>query len=147
MYITIEELKSFHKEHDLIALTDEENTTLDTDAVEFAMQWVDDVIDTYLRRVYTLPLNNTPIALSAIAAHLTFYQLHVTNNVDIPEAVQKLYDQSIKELLEYSKGVRQLAIEEEGGGDIVPPAPTRILTNKSSAKKYFNDELFSRAFK
>jgi len=98
-------------EQELIQLTDRANPPLNTmdDAVlAAALDDADAEINGYLQARYTLPLASVPLNIARMARDIARYRLY---DDAVTDAVQKRYDQAIKELERISKGIIQLGLD------------------------------------
>jgi phage gp36-like protein len=131
-YATLQHLVERFSEHELIRISDRENTgAIDADVVAGKLADADAEIDGYLAGRYTLPLTTVPEALRRIACDVARYHLYDDR---VTEAVQKRYDDAIKFLRMVAKGEVQLGVDTGGTAPVVSAGP----------QYYEGDQVFGR---
>lgn len=139
VYVTKQDLIDRGWEKKLIQLTDRTNkpaTTIDETTVDRHITDACSVIDSYLAKVYALPLSSTPPALKRVAADLAMYLLH-GDAIDKDGPVAQAYRDGIRWLENVAKG---LVVVEDAG--VVPqPAGDGRVQLKGPDRVFDRDSL------
>ena len=124
---------------DLVQLTnDSGGSSVDTDKITDSINYVDNIIDGYLRGRYDLPLNTTPDELKHLAVDFTVYRLYSRRMyTDIPAVVKQKYDDVIKILEKIQIGTFNLGIESTEAFD-QPAIKINKDSSSSSINKYYD---------
>lgn len=128
---------------ELTQLTDRVNkppTTIDADVVARALGDADAQIDSYLGKLYLLPLSATPPVLIKIEADLARYALH-GKAADKDGAVARAYSDALKWLQAVAAGLVQLDVD---GVTVAQPDGSQVRS--SGAKAAFTRESLGRFF-
>lgn len=134
-YSTLEDLKTYMPNNHLVQLTDDENVNeIDTEVVDDAIARADNLIDSYLRGRYPVPIadsEDVPQEIKDISTKVAAYNLYRKNmQLTLPEPVKIEYKQAIDLLKMIQSGkVSPFAANEE---------PTVIRTNKTSSDKIYS---------
>ncbi len=130
-YCAIEDIQAVLDSQALIRYTDDEDTgQLGVDIVTRAIADADNLIDSYVSGLYTVP-NPAPPLLTALSVDIAVYRI-VSRRGDAPEEFRKRYEDALKRLQEIASGKAVLpgaARIESAGEDspgpavIVSPAP------------------------
>lgn len=145
-YCTLENLTSLIPMQELINLTNDETLARDikevnTKQVENAISYADELINSYLRNKYKLPLKFVPPILTQIAVDLTAFRLYSRRPRKLPEHIKDSYDTAINLLKNIQKEVMILDLpHEHPDKEVSKPAPM-ILTNKGVNSKLFSDDV------
>jgi phage gp36-like protein len=123
----------------ILRLTDDAKTgSIDTARVTEAITQAGHEIDGYCRKQYSVPFATTPPIIEKLATDLAGYYLFRRRlaEVGIPEDVQTLRDQAVKQLEQISKGTLELGIEP-------PPASSSgvVATSMGPAALFTADTL------
>ncbi len=136
-YVTKQDLIDRFGEEGLIQLTDRDGTLNAVDDVVLGRAIGDAVslANTYLAKVYRLPLALVPAALTKICSDLAWYYLH-GDAADKDAKVTRDYTAALSWLRDVSKGVVELEVGGEtppqaGGGSVQAVAPSRVFTRDS----------------
>jgi len=136
-YCDLEDIKQIVTENTLIQLTDDDQTgVIDSDKVNDAIAYSQEVIDGFLRGRYELPLTKVPGVIKILSTDLSFYRLYSRRfDTEMPEAVHDKYKTSLKILTQIQKGHVLL--------DLDSPDQVPVLPGFKTNKRY-EDKMFSR---
>lgn len=136
-YVTLQGLIDRFGERELIQLTDRTKpaAAIDVDVVARAIVDAGAEIDSYLTKIYTLPLAAVPPVLEKKAADIARYFLH-GKSVDKDGAVAVAYRDAIAWLRDVARGLVEIDAggakpDPAGGGAVRTKAPDRIFTRDS----------------
>lgn len=137
-YITKQGLIDRFGATELIQLTDRTNrppTTIDDVVVNRAIGDAVAEIDSYLAKVYALPIAVVPAVLEKKAADIARYYLH-GKHADKDSPVTITYRDAIAWLRDVSRGLVEIDTGGEkpaqaGGGSVKASAPNRVFTRDS----------------
>ena len=140
-YCSINDIQSVIANDDLAQLTnDSGGDTVDSNKITDAINYVDNIIDGYLRGRYNLPPTSIPDELKYLAVDFTVYRLYSRRlYTEIPDSVLKKYYEVIKTLEKVQKGVFNLGIESTDAFNN-PALKTNKDTSASSVNKYYNSD-------
>lgn len=107
MYCSLDDIRKNIPDISLIELTDDNGTgQINTGIAEEAIEYADSTIDGYLRGRYTLPLNPVPKIIQKISIDIAIYHIYSRRfELEMPEGMQKRYENAIKLLENIQKGV------------------------------------------
>lgn len=137
-YATQQDLVDRFGAAELAQLTDRTNlppTTIDATIVGRALGDADALIDSYVGKVYALPLPVTPPVLTKIAADIARYDLH-GKAADKDSAVARAYQDAVKWLQAVAGGLAQIDIggtpaPQPAGGAVRASGPAAVFTRDS----------------
>lgn len=132
-YSTLEDLKTYMPERDLIQLTDQDNVNeIDEEIVDDAIRRADNIIDAYLRGRYPAPITGTiPQEIKDISTKLASYNLYRKNmQLTLPEPVKAEHSDAMSML----KAIQSGKLTPFESTD----EPTIIVTNKTADDKIYN---------
>lgn len=137
-YIAKQDLIERGWERELVQLTDEINkpaTTINDVTVERACQDASAFIDSYVGKLYRLPLTAVPDVLPKFAADIARYYLH-GKAAEKDGPIERAYRDAHAWLKDVAKGVVGIAAEgvtpaQAGGGSVRASAPGRVFTRDS----------------
>jgi phage gp36-like protein len=135
-YVTKQDLIDRFSEQELIQLTDKTNrpaSTIDDVPVDRALSDASALIDSYLGKLYRLPLSIVPPILTKCAADIARFYLYGKSAED---TVKGAYDDAVSWLTSVSKGLVTIDAEgvapvHAGGGQVQTSAPARIFSRDS----------------
>lgn len=145
-YSTLENLTSLIPMQELINLTNDEALARDvkkinTKQVENAISYADELINSYLRNKYRLPLKFVPQIITQISVDIAAFRLYSRRPRKLPEHIKDSYDTAIKTLSEIQKEHIILDLpHEHPKKEVAKPAPM-IITNKTASSKIFSDDV------
>lgn len=111
MYCSIDDLEKFYTEKELIELSSETGG-INTGVINECIETADSEIDTYLKKLYTVPLDPVPQIILKLSVDLTIYNLHERRNI-IDESVQNRRKNAIELLKQISRKTANLGIQDE----------------------------------
>jgi phage gp36-like protein len=134
-YATQQDLVDRFGSRELIQLTDRSNvppTTIDDTVVTRALGDADALIDSYIGKIYTLPLADVPAVLTKTAADIARYYLR-GESVDKDSPVAIAFNQALSWLKDVSRGLVRLddggeEPDQAGGGAVRTRGPDRVFT-------------------
>lgn len=137
-YVTQQQLIDRFGATPIIERTDRTSTPpeeIDTDVVNAAIGDATGLIDSYLGKIYALPLSVTPPILTRMAADIAFYYL-LGDSVAQDSAEHRAYKEAIRWLTDVSKGVVSIDAEgitpaPQGGGAVRTSPGDRVFTRDS----------------
>lgn len=121
----------------VIQLTDDANTGVVNDTILGNIRNdISELIDTYLRARYTVPVDPTPAILTNIEADLLAHKLYTRRpNYEIPDSIKELKNDAMATLNKLASGAIRL-------DDNTPdPGASQILTNKTSTDRIFPSDI------
>lgn len=134
-YTSRGELVHHFGEEEIAGLLDRDNDdTEDSGVLTHILSQTDSVIDGYLAALYETPLSPVPQLISCIAGDIARFYLYSNN---VPEVVQKRYDDAIKQLKDIAKGLITLPssqvtkLETAGGVEYVETERVFTMTTLS----------------
>jgi len=108
------------------------------DRLERARSDADELIDTFLRTQYEVPINPVPGIIESVAIDLRIHNLYQRRmRSDMPDNIAALEKRAVATLEKIQRGV----IKITESPDI---AAGQIATNKKASDKLFNDDLLNR---
>lgn len=142
MYCDLDEIKSIIPQKDLINLTNDTTPadTVNINIVEDCAEFADELINSYIRKRYQLPLKNVPKILSKIAADITAYRLYSRRSNKIPEQIQRNCEYAMDNLKLLKDGQIVLDVSGNSNADILSLNST-YLSNKTRQDRIFNDNV------
>lgn len=139
-YCTKQDLIDRFSERELIQLTDRTNTpasVIDDTVVTRALTDAAALADSYLGKVYTLPLATTPPVLTKLVADVARFFLH-GEGVEKDSPIRSAYADAVKFFRDVSAGMVQLVNDGSGdtppvagGGKVEVIAPPKIFSRDS----------------
>ena len=138
-YCSISDIQAVIANDDLVQLTNDSGSdTVDTNKINDAVSYVENVIDGYLRGRYDLPLASIPDELRYLTIDFVVYKLYSRRMyTEIPESVRRKYEEVIKTLEKIQKGSFNLGIESSEAFE-QPTLKTNKDSSASSVNKYYN---------
>jgi len=138
-YCSTNDIQTVIAPDDLAQLTnDSGGDTADTTKITDSINYVDNIIDGYIRGRYDLPLDSTPDELKYLAVDFTVYRLYSRRMyTDIPDVVKQKYIDVIKTLEKIQLGVFNLGVESSEAFS-EPALKTNKETSSSSVNKYYD---------
>jgi len=137
-YGTQQDLIDRFGETELIQLTDKVNrpaTTIDTTMVSKCLSDAEDLIDSYVGKLYALPIASPPDILTRVTCEIARYYLH-GRRTEKDDPVTRDYLGAIAWLKDVAKGLVQLeadgiAAPQAGDSEVRVEAPDRVFTRDS----------------
>lgn len=141
-YCALDDLKQHILDKDIAQITDDAaGKNIDQSKVSAMAQKAADIIDGFLRGRYTLPLSSSPPLITSIACDLTIYYLYERRfGLNMPETLQKRYENSMKLLKGIQSGMILLGIESSEKG----PGSGQYKVNKTAKDKIFNQDMLEK---
>lgn len=141
-YSSIETLTTLIPLQELINLTnDEPACEVNAARVKDAINYADEIINSYLRNKYVLPLKFVPPIIVNLSTDIAAFRLYSRRPRKLPEHIQSSYDTAIKILTSIQKEQMILDLPEEHPDEKVTSPAKMIITNKTSSSKIFSDSL------
>lgn len=141
-YCTQADLIEKLPETDLVSLSnDTEAAIINSARVNNLISENSDLIDSYLRGSYTLPLSEVPTLLKTICCYLVIYALYVRrfggDPEGIPQAIQENNKQARADLERIQKGIIVLDV----GDDTDTPGANLFLTDGAGPVEFDSDTM------
>ena len=138
-YATTQDIINRYSNRDLVQLTNEDPTltTINTTALQQALDDASAEIDGYLGGRFTLPLTEVPQVLSRLASDIAIYRLQSLRPIHDLADARKRYDDAIAMLSKVAGGEMTLGIGADGHetsiaqGAEQAQGPARIFSRKS----------------
>jgi phage gp36-like protein len=145
-YASPSDMISRYPNRDLVQLTNEDPsaTTVNTAALELALNDASAEIDGYLQSRYTLPLNEPPAALPRLVSDIAMYRLQSLRPLHDVADARKRYEDAVALLVRVARGDVTLGLAADdaspaaagsavtqAGGDSGGILPTRIFDRRS----------------
>jgi phage gp36-like protein len=139
MYCSIDDIRKNIPDVSLIELTDDNGTgQIENSIVSEAIAYADSTIDGYLRGRYSLPLNPVPKIIQKISIDIAIYHIYSRRfELEMPEGMQKRYENAVKLLEAIRKGIIELGIITQTGTGY-------YITNKVVEDRIFNKDLLDK---
>ena len=130
-YSTIEVLLTIIPQKELCNLTNDSNlsTEINTDVVQSAIEYADELINSYLRNKYKLPLMYVPKIIEKISSDITAYRLYSRRPHKMPEHIENNYKEEM---------ILDLPAEHEN--ENITNSAKMVVSNTTKQSKKFNDE-------
>ena len=118
-------------ERDLVLLTDRDGPAdaVDTSALQAALDDATAMINGWIAKRVSLPLQDIPQALVTICCDLALERLYLNTGATVPEAVTTLADNARSYLKSVAQGKASLG--DETGGEEVAASPGVVLSEGS----------------
>jgi len=137
-YVTQAQLETRFGTRELIQRTDRASTppaTIDADVVAAAIADAEALVDSYLGKIYSLPLSVVPPILTRYAADLAMYYL-MGEAAEKDGAWHRAYREAMAWLADVSKGIVSIDAEgitpaPVGGGAVRTSTADRVFTRES----------------
>lgn len=137
-YATQQDLIDRFGQRELVQLTDRTNvppTTIDATVIARHLADATAVVDSYLGKVYALPLAETPPVVVKVTADIARYYAH-GKAADRDGPVARAHAEALAWLKDVSRGLVQLDVggavpAEAGGGSVRADPPGRVFTRDS----------------
>lgn len=97
-YALVSDLQNAYTDHDLIAISDEQNEMIITAKLDAALANASRQIDSYLQSRYTLPLSDVPAILVRICCDMAMYQMQSLRPLHDIEDARRRYEDARKDL-------------------------------------------------
>ena len=144
-YTTLEQIQTIIPNQELANLTNDDRLTDEINAgiVNSAICYADELINTYLRNKYVLPLKSVPQIIVNISTDITAFRLYSRRPQRMPEHIQNRYDEAIKILSNIKKEEMILDLPSEHPETEVTPPSKMVVTNKSNESRKFGDGVWN----
>mgnify|MGYP000002900306 CR=1 FL=1 len=142
MYCSIDDIRKNIPDISLIELTDDNGTgQIENTIVSEAIAYADSTIDGYLRGRYSLPLNPVPKIIQKISIDIAIYHIYSRRfELEMPEGMQKRYENAVKLLEAIRKGTIELGITTQTG----QTGTGYYITNKVEEDRIFNKNFLDK---
>lgn len=136
-YCALTDITKTVPEKDIIQLTDDNGLgVVDQVKADDAISYADQLIDSYLRGRYPLPLTTVPGLIKNLSADIALFHLYGRRiELNIPESIMAKYKNAIKLLEQIQKGLISLGIESASS------SAGSYKTNKTSADRTFSKDV------
>lgn len=126
-------------EADVALLTDDaDGDVIDSAKVDEAIERADDMVDSYIRGRFEVPLDPTPPLIKRISTNLAIFELYERKlNLIVPENIQRLRDNAVGDLVKIQEG--KIAIEISKG-----QAPASFAARSTHGEKCFTKEVLDQ---
>lgn len=144
-YSTLENLTNIIPLKELINLTNDTApaTEINMEKINRAVEYADELINTYLRNKYILPLKYVPMIIQQVSADIAAYRLYSRRPGKLPEHIKESYEEAKKILANLQKEQMLLDLPSEHPNEEITKPAKMITTNKTSSSRIFNDEMWS----
>lgn len=145
-YTNLDNLTTIIPMQELANLTNDDRLSKEirSEIVDSAIVYADELINTYLRNKYKLPLKMVPQIIINISTDIAAFRLYSRRPQKMPEHIQNRYDEAIKILSNIKKEEMILDLPSEHPDKEVTPPSKMIVSNKTEKSKMFNDNLWSQ---
>ncbi len=143
-YSTKEDLQKLIPEQELINLTNDfvPASEADEDRINSAIMYADELINSYLRNKYALPLKYIPAIIVNLSADIAAYRLYSRRPRKLPEHIDFAYQEAKKVLENLQKEKILLDLPSEHPNETVTSSAKMITTNKTASSRIFNDGIW-----
>lgn len=141
-YCTLSDIKQHILDKDIAQVTDDLlGQNIDESLVAEKCQEASEIVDGFLRGRYSLPLSSIPSLITSISCDIAIYKLYERRfALDMPESLQKRYDNAMKLLKSIMAGQLLLGIESVESG----PGSGQYKTNKTSQDRIFKKDVLEK---
>ena len=145
-YTTLENIQTIIPMRELINLTNDTTpaTEVGTEKVESAISYADELVNSFLRNKYILPLSYVPMIITQISTDIAAFRLYSRRPSKLPEHIQNSYEEAKKLLLSIQKEQIILDLPHEHPNETVTPPAKMVVTNMDERSKLFNDSMWSK---
>lgn len=135
MYCTLDDIKIYLPEDQLIQLTDDSNTgEVDATIVEAVINDASELVDGYLSALYVVPMEDSPKLIKSITTDISAYLLYSRRlATDMPESLTTRYKNALALLERIKRG--EITI---GAGQTSDTTPSGIVVS-NSRRRIFTD--------
>lgn len=145
-YSTLENLLSMVAEAELINLT---NDTVPADSINLeqiasSIEYADELINSYLRNKYTLPLKYVPKIIQKISSDIALYRLYSRRPRKLPEHITENYKEATSILKNIQKEQMILDLPQEHPQMNVTEPSKMVVSNKTNSSRIFGDSFTER---
>ncbi|MBZ0253606.1 MAG: DUF1320 domain-containing protein [Candidatus Methylomirabilis sp.] len=138
LYASVQDLKDWADESQLVQLTDPEGAVVVDAVVEKALEAASARIDGYLEGRYALPLAKVPAALKGHCCDLALYILWGKRPLGDSDDIRKRHEDAVRYLERVAEGRIGLGLDADGGA---PAAAAPMV--EGPAKVFGRDNLES----
>lgn len=144
-YSILENLTNIIPLKELINLTNDTApaTEINIEKINKAIEYADELINSYLRNKYVLPLKYVPMIIQQVSTDIAAYRLYSRRPGKLPEHIKDSYEEAKKILSNLQKEQMLLDLPSEHPNEEVAKSAKMITTNKTSKSRIFNDEMWS----
>lgn len=141
MYCTLDDIKKAIPETNIIQLTDDAGTgQIDTEKINDAISYAEQLINGYLRGRYTLPLDPVPELIRHMATDLAIFHLYSRRfELEMPQSMMDKYKNAVKLLEQIQKGLIRIGAEVEAS-----PGQGYYKSNRTTEDKVFTREILKQ---
>ena len=144
-YSTLEDLINIIPERELINLTNDKcpADNINVEKIASSIEYAAELINSYLRNKYKLPLKFIPEIIKNISTDIAAYRLYSRRPEKMPEHIKNGYDEAKKLLISLKKEEMILDLPSEHEDKEVTPSAKMIVTNTDKNSKLFKDEMWN----
>lgn len=144
-YSKLENLTNIIPLKELINLTNDTApaTEINIEKINKAIEYADELINSYLRNKYVLPLKYVPMIIQQLSTDIAAYRLYSRRPGKLPEHIKESYEEAKKILSNLQKEQMLLDLPSEHPSEEVAKSSKMITTNKTSTSRIFNDTMWS----
>lgn len=137
MYCTLADITKAIPEENILQLTDDTGTgEIDTEKINDAISYAEQLINGYLRGRYTLPLDPVPELIRHMATDLAIFHLYSRRfELEMPQGMMDKYKNALKLLEQIQKGLIRIGAEVSES-----PGHGYYKTNKTAGDRVFTKE-------
>lgn len=141
-YCTLDDLKKYLPEEDLVQLTDDAGAgAIDTAKTAEAIAAADALIEGYTRGRYVVPFDPVPDLIRQISARLALYELFNRKQaLKVPDQIRKTYEDQLALLDRLRKGEVTLSATAAATGGV----SSDYRTSKTDADRVFPKTVLDR---
>ncbi|MGN0014947.1 MAG: gp436 family protein [Candidatus Gastranaerophilaceae bacterium] len=145
-YSSLENLTNIIPMKELINLTNDTApaTEINIGKINQAIEYAEELTNTYLRNKYVLPLKFVPVIIQQVATDIAAYRLYSRRPGKIPEHIKDGYEEAKKILSNLQKEQMLLDLPAEHPNEEITRSAKMITTNKTSSSRVFNDDMWSQ---
>lgn len=141
-YCTLDDLKKYLPEEDLVQLTDDAGTgAIDPAKTAEAIAAADALIEGYTRGRYVVPFDPVPDLIRQLSARLTLYELFNRKQaLKVPDQIRKTYEDQLNLLDRLRKGEVTLNVTAVSAGGVA----SDYRTSKTDSDRIFTKTTLDR---
>lgn len=145
-YSTIEDLLNIIPKQELINLTNDEAPAVEinTEQSAKAIEYADELINSYLRNKYELPLKYIPVIVQQISSDIAAYRLYTRRPRKLPDHIVENYNEAKKLLAAYKKEEMVLDLPNEHPDKEITSPAVMVVVNKTNSSRVFSDEMLKK---
>ena len=117
---------------------------INIEQINNAIILADELINSYIRNKYLLPLKYIPLIIRQLSTDIAAYRLYSRRPGKLPQHIKESYEEAKKILSNLQKEQMLLDLPSEHPEEDSTSSAKMIKTNKTSLSRIFNDEIWNK---